>query len=144
MILVLLAHLQDTRAGLWDARSGGDGLPVMCSVWRHPSFQQLERLLPQLRRAEPTAWRAVHALYEQPSFRRRASCPRCGAVAPPGRVGQVHRHGQRAVPLQPRMVRVPRYPVAEADAIRAVAWLEGHWAGGVFIPDELRDGAAVA
>jgi hypothetical protein len=116
----------------------------MCSVWRHPSFQQLERLLPQLRRAEPTAWRAVHALYEQPSFRRRAWCPRCGKVAPPDRVGQVHRHGHRTVPLQPRMVRVPRYPVAEADAIRAVAWLEGHWAGGVFIPDELRDVAAVA
>jgi hypothetical protein len=42
------------------------------------------------------------------------------------------------------MVRVPRYPVAEADVARAVAWLEEHWAGGVFIPDELRAVAAVA
>jgi hypothetical protein len=42
------------------------------------------------------------------------------------------------------MVRAPRYPVAEADAARAVAWLEAHWSGGVFIPDELREAAAVA
>ena len=104
----------------------------------------LERLLPQLRRAEPRAWRAVYALYEQSSFRRRAWCPRCGAVAAPDHIGLVHRHGRRTVALQPRMVRVPLYVVDDADVGQGVGWLEAHWRGEVLVPEERRDEAAVA
>jgi hypothetical protein len=143
-IRVLLLHLADVRHGLWDGRAEGGGPLLMCSVWNSPAYRRLERLLPQLRRAEPRSWRAVHALYEQPSFRRRAWCPRCGGVAPPDHIGFVHWHGRRTVPLQPRMVRQPRYPVAEVDVARAVRWLDEHWGGVVFIPDELRDIVAVA
>ena len=41
------------------------------------------------------------------------------------------------------MVRVPLYAVDEVDVARAVRWLDQHWGGAVFIPDELRDVAAV-
>ena len=68
----------------------------------------------------------------------------CCAVASPDHIGLVHRRGRRTVPLVPRTVRVPLYQVAEVDVARAVRWLDEHWGGGVFIPDELRDVAAVA
>ena len=115
----------------------------MCSVWNSPPYRRLERLLPRLRSAEPLAWRVVHALYEQPSFRRRAWRPRCHGVTSPEHVGQLHKH-RRAVALVPRMIRVPLYPVAAVDVERAVRWLDEHWGDAVFIPDELRDVAAVA
>lgn len=142
-IRVLLLHLADCRAGLWDARADGGGLPLMCSVWRHPSYQRLERLLPELRRAEPRAWKALHATYEQPQFRRRAVCPRCDGVERPEHVGRTHRHGRKVVTLAPRMVR--QYPVAQADVERGVAWLDSAWgSGGAFVPEELRNVTAVA
>ena len=53
---MLLQHLQDTRAGLWDGRAEGGGASLMCSVWNSPAYQRLERLLPRLRSAEPLAW----------------------------------------------------------------------------------------
>ena len=70
-------------------------------------------------------------------------CPRCRGVASPEHVGQLHKH-RRAVALVPRMIRVPLYPVAAVDVERAVRWLDEHWGDAVFIPDELRDVAAVA
>ena len=144
-ITVLLLHLVDVRHGLWDGRADGGGGRLMCSVCNTPSYQRLERLLPRLRRAEPRAWQALHALYEQPSFRRRAVCVRCGAEEPPSRLGEVHRHGRTTVTLVARMVRVPLYPVAEADVARGIAWLEEQWGDvGVFIPQELREVSAVA
>jgi hypothetical protein len=35
------------------------------------------------------------------------------------------------------MVRVPLYPVEQADVDGAIGWLDDHWHGGVFLPDEL-------
>ena len=46
--------------------------------------------------------------------------------------------------LVPRMIRVPLYPVEQADVERAVAWLDEQWGGAVYVPDELREVAAVA
>ena len=116
----------------------------MCSVWNSPSYRRLEALLPQLRRAEPRAWKACFALYEHPSYRRRAWCPRCHGVTSPEHVGQLHKH-RRAVALVPKMIRVPLYPVEQADVERAVSWLDVHWGSGVVVvPGELRDVAAVA
>ena len=57
---------------------------------------------------------------------------------------QVHRYGSRAVTLQGRMVRVPLFPVEQADMELAIRWLDQHWCGGGVHPHELRDVAAVA
>jgi hypothetical protein len=42
------------------------------------------------------------------------------------------------------MTRVPLYPVQARDVDDAIGWLDEHWRGGVFIPDELLGLAAVA
>lgn len=141
---ILLAHYQDVQFGLWDSRSGGDGVPIQCNVARHPSYRRIAQLLPLLRQAEPRAWRAVVATYVYPSFRRRGWCARCGAVVPPEQIGEVHRHGRKVVALQARMIRTPLYPVESADVERAIRWLDEQWGGAVYVPDELRDVAAVA
>ena len=48
----------------------------------------------------------------------------------------------KAVTLVPRM---PLYPIAQADVERGIDyWLDSHWDGGVFVPDELREVAVVA
>jgi hypothetical protein len=109
-----------------------------------PAYQELERLLPLLRADAPAAHKAVVAMFVYLSFRRRAVCPRCGAVAPPHAIGQPHRHGRKTVALVPRMVRVPMFPVEDEDVEAAVAWLEAHWRGEPFIPEELQGVAAVA
>ena len=42
-----------------------------------------------------------------------------------------------------RMVRMPLYPV-ERHVDGAIVWLDDHWRGGVFVPDELLPLVAVA
>lgn len=42
------------------------------------------------------------------------------------------------------MVRQPLYPVEQGDVDNAIGWLDDHWRGGVFVPDELMPLVAVA
>jgi len=35
------------------------------------------------------------------------------------------------------MVRVPLYPLEASEVSGAIGWLDEHWRGGVFVPDEL-------
>lgn len=70
--------------------------------------------------------------------------PSLRRVAPPDRIGEVHKHGQKAVALQARMIRTPLYPVEQADVESALRWLDEQWGGAVYVPDELRNVAAVA
>ena len=57
----------------------------------------------------------------------------------------MHKHGSRTVALQARMIRTPLYPVEPVDVERAIRWLdESCPPGAVYVPDELRDVAAVA
>ena len=46
--------------------------------------------------------------------------------------------------IQAKMVRTPLYPVEPVDVERAIRWLDEQWGGAVYVPDELRDVAAVA
>jgi hypothetical protein len=67
------------------------------------------------------------SMYVYPRFVRRAVCPKCGRVAAPAAVGEVHRHGSKSVLLVARMVRVPLYPVEQRDVDGAIVWLDDHW-----------------
>jgi hypothetical protein len=58
-------------------------------------------------------------------------------VYAPEKVGELHAHGRKTVVLVPRMMRVPLYPVDERHPDAAVAWLDEHWRGEPFVPDEL-------
>ena len=42
------------------------------------------------------------------------------------------------------MTRQPLYPMKQADVDGAIGWLDDHWRGGVFVPDELLPLVAVA
>jgi hypothetical protein len=77
-IAFLLAHYSDVLAGVRDRGLGGDHLPLMCSAWNHPSYQELERLLPLLGYDMRRLYRAVMGTYVYPRFVCRAVCPRCG------------------------------------------------------------------
>jgi hypothetical protein len=144
-IAFLLAHYSDVLAGVRDRGLGGDHLRLMCRAWNAPSCQELERQLPLLRVEAPRFYRAVIGSFVHPRFVRRAVCPRCGAVKPPNLVGELHQHGNRkSAAFIARMVRVPLYPVEERDVDGAIGWLDEHWRGGVFVPDELLPLVAVA
>jgi hypothetical protein len=137
-IAFLLENFHDVLAGVRDRGSGGDHIPLMCRVWNHPSYQELERLLPLLGVDARPLYRAVVGTFVYPRFVRRAVCPRCGTVKPPGLVGELHAHkGRRSAAFVPRMTRVPLYPVEPADVDGAIGWLEENWRGDVYVPDEL-------
>ena len=95
-------------------------------------------MLPLLSTAARPLYRAVVALYVHPPFVRRAVCPKCGAVKPPNLVGELHPHGNRKSGVfVARITRQPLYPVDERDVDDAIGWLDEHWRGGVFVPNEL-------
>ena len=76
---------------------------------------------------------------------RRAVCPKCGTVKPPSLVGELHTHQNRkSAAFIARMYRVPLYPVRPRYVDDAIAWLDEHWHGGVFVPDDLLPPVAVA
>jgi len=143
-IAFLLEHYADVLAGLYDDRSDGQSVRLMCSSWNHPSYQELERLLPLLAARSTAAYHAVVATYKYPSFRRKAWCPRCQQAAPAERIGSLHSHGSRTVALVPRMVREPLYPVDERLLPLVLAWLDREWQGNPFVPNELLPVGAVA
>jgi hypothetical protein len=144
-IAFLLEHFRDVLAGVRDQGSGDAvHLRLMSRVWNHPSYQEIERLLPILSRTARPFYRAVIGVCVYPRFVRRAVCPACDRVAPPDEVGEIHRHGRKHVVLVARMVRVPLYPVERRDVDGALEWFDGHWRGGVFVPDELLPLVAVA
>jgi hypothetical protein len=66
-------------------------------------------------------------------------------VKPPQLIGELHIHQNRkTTAFIARMTRVPLYPVRERDVDDAIGWLDEHWRGGVFVPDELLPLVAVA
>jgi hypothetical protein len=76
-------------------------------------------------------------MYVYPRFVRRAVCARCGAVSAPEHVGELHTHKQRGVVLVARMTREPLFPVEQRNVDGALEWLDEHWQGEPYIPDEL-------
>lgn len=53
----------------------------MCRAWNHPSYQELERLLPDLRSEQPAlAWHLTKTYFGP--RRRVLECPRCKGVVP--------------------------------------------------------------
>jgi hypothetical protein len=144
-IAFLLEHFHDVLAGVRDRGSGGENLPLMCSAWNAPSYQELERLLPLLGASARPLYRAVMGMYVHPRFVRRAVCPRCGTVKAPSFVGELHRHSHgKSAAFVARMTRVPLYPVEQRDVDGALVWLDDHWRGEPYVPEELLPLVAVA
>jgi hypothetical protein len=143
-ITFLLEHFHDVLAGVRDKGLGGEHVPLMCRAWNGVSYQELERLLLLLSADARPLYRAVVGLYVYPRFVRRAVCPKA-VPSKPTLVGELHFHQNRkSATFIARMVRVPLYPVEQRDVDAAIVWLDEHWRGGVFVPDELLPLVAVA
>jgi hypothetical protein len=135
-IAFLLEHLEDVRYGVRDKGSAGEHIPLMCRAWNHPSYRQLEKLLPELRAEQPAlAWHLSKTYFG--GRRRVLQCPRCNGVVPAWSSANFHKHGGKNVALAPRVLRVVPLEVRRELVAQAIAWLDERWRGGVFVPDEL-------
>jgi hypothetical protein len=101
-----------------------------------PCYQELERLLPLLRSERPRlAWHLSHTYFAP--RRRVLVCPRCSLRLDLWASASFHRHGRSNVALVPRVLRVVPLEVRAELVVAALGWLDGHWRGDVFVPDEL-------
>jgi hypothetical protein len=73
-----------------------------------------------------------------------ARLPRCESRVDIWSSTTTHRHGRKNVSLVPRVVRVVPKQVRPVLVAVALAWLEQHWRGGVYVPDELLPLVSVA
>ena len=108
----------------------------MCAAWNGPSYRELERLLPFLLAEQPRLASHLSRTYFAPR-RRVLTCPRCSWQTDIWASASFHRHGRTNVALVPRVLRVVPFGVQAELVEEALAWLDEHWQGGVFVPDEL-------
>jgi hypothetical protein len=136
-IIVLLDHYVDVENGLQDrAFRTDDFLPRMCRSWSHPSYVELRRLIGLMQSSEPRLYWHLAERYFRYVERRVAYCPRCTAIYPAAKVGDLHKHGQKAIALVPRVMR-QHLPVSKRVVDKAIAWLEQSFVGEPFVPDDL-------
>lgn len=131
-----------------DVRAAGDhGYPRVCPVLNHPSYRELERLLPMLRDHDPVVyWDVAQRYLYAPSkvVLRCSSCgpkpdhPSYGLLHPKDEVmgaDRWHNHGRTVVQLRPARVRVPSKAIEPKHLTVGIAWLEENWRGEPFVPD---------
>lgn len=138
-IALMLEWYVDVESGMRDELGTGEpGLSLMCRAWRVPAqgYPELDYQLGQLKTQEPGLYRHLAWWYFHSTRRRALVCPRCNVVMHHSR--NFHQHGRTAVAVVPRMLRVSQPWVRKAVVEQAVDWLEQHWRGSVFVPDELR------
>jgi hypothetical protein len=135
-IAFLLEHLEDLRAGVRDRGAGAVHIPLMCAAWNSPSYRELERLLTLLLAERPRLASHLSRTYFAPR-RRMLSCPRCDGRVEVWSSASFHRHGGRNVALVPRVLRVVPLAVRAEVVEDALAWLDEHWQGDIFVPNEL-------
>ncbi|MBA2707504.1 MAG: hypothetical protein H0U59_06850, partial [Gemmatimonadaceae bacterium] len=131
-IRFLLEHLEDVRSGVRD-RGGesGEHLPLMCRAWNSASYQELERLLPALRREQPRlAWHVVKTFFAP--RRQVLQCPRCRGVMPSWSSVNFHKHNHTNVAVVPRVLRMVPGEVQGEIVERGIGWLDEHWRGDVY------------
>jgi len=138
-IVVLLEHYVDVVEGLRDRLGSGEHIPLMCRAWRVPSegYPELDHQLGLMRSTAPTLYWHLAQTYFHSTRRRVLYCPRCRAVLPSWSSTNFHRHGHATVAVVPRVVRITSPNVQVRSVDDAVDWLERHWRGEVFVPDEL-------
>lgn len=138
----LLDHLVEVRQPCYATGSSeGDGSGVigMPRAWRHPSYRKLETIL-------AFGYHLVTFNQASPDFRRNflsleawyLRCIRIPKVSEPKTV----RRGKEIVDL-PRTVRM--HVVRKADpalVLIALEWVDGHFPGEPFVPDEILEPVA--
>lgn len=140
-IVFLLENYLDVLQGIQDGAGLGDGdvLALMCRAWNHRSYRELEALRKRMRDEEPFTYWHLAETYFRCTFRRVKVCadPKCSAEAPPWTDAPFHKHGRRHVPFIPGITRVVSLAVNTDRVAEGIAWLDEHWHGEPFIPDDL-------
>ena len=128
-VRILLEYLVEVREGIRETKFRRDGeyLDLMCQAWNEPAYQELERLLPLLRWADPSLYWHVCERWLRYGEVRRAWCRKCGPH-PAHHSGRVHAHPPgKAVTLVPRIVRSWHPDMDPKIAERGVEWLASHF-----------------
>ena len=137
-IALMLEWYVDVVSGMRDELGTGErGLQLMCRAWRVPEqgYPELDYQLHQMKGQQPNLYKHLVWYYIYSTKKRAQVCPRCNTVMHHTR--NFHQHGRNSVAVVPRMLRVRQPWVRQAVVDDAVDWLEQHWRGGVFLPDEL-------
>ena len=142
-IVVLLENYVDVEAGLRDQRGDGERLPLMCRPWNSPKegYPELDRQLGVMRTEQPRLYWHLAETYFRATQRRVLECPRCRGVVPTWSTTNFHKHSHSNVAVVPRVIRVTVQGVRTQSVDAAIDWLEQHWRGAVFLPDELLSAA---
>jgi hypothetical protein len=99
----------------------------MCKAWNSPPYQELERLLPLMRGAEPLAYWHLSERWLRYGEVRRAWCRKCGSH-PATEIGKIHAHRPgRSVTLRPLIERSWHPHMDPHIAERGVDWLTQHF-----------------
>jgi hypothetical protein len=143
-IVVLLENYLDVVNGLRDRMGTGEHIPLMCRSWNKPKqgYPELERLLSILKLEQRELHRHLAEQYARAPMRRVLVCPRCRGIQPTWSSVNFHKHGHSNVAVVPRVIRVLPAWVEAQKVELAIGWLDEHWNGEVFLPDELRPKAA--
>jgi hypothetical protein len=141
-IILLLDNYVDVVNGLRDRLGNGEHIPLMCRAFNHPSYRELERLRILMRDTEGGMYWHLTRTYFNGEKRRVLQCPRCQGTMPAWSSVNFHKHGRTNVAVVPRVLRVYPQGVRQARVNDAVAWLDEHWVGEPFIPDDLLAAAA--
>ena len=113
----------------------------MCRPWNKPrqGYPELERLRLQLRRRQPELYLHLANRYFNYTTRRILTCanPTCTITYPAWATINFHTHGRKHHPLIPRIQRIT--PLVDDRLVtQAINWLDTHWHGEPFLPDELK------
>ena len=144
-ILVLLENYLDVIQGLQDSGiSDGDVIWRMCRAYSHPSYRELERLRKVLRDSEPFIYWHLAETYFRASVLPAKVCPHCWDTLkkrtewwPPHLGPDFHRHGGKTVSLVLRPVRRISQAIRPECVEQAVAWIDDHFRGEPFVPDDV-------
>lgn len=118
-------------------------------IIRHPSYVELERLLPLLRSAKPEVYWDIVQRYLYAPQKIVYRCPRCGpnphslaaglphhkdTPQPPFGEDIDHKHSGKLYSLRPTRVR-DNWAISAANLEAGIAWLDENWVGEPFVPD---------
>lgn len=149
IIATLLEWYEAVRESWNDGLGAGDyGLPMLCPVYNHPSYRELDRLLDEMRSAEPVIYWNIAQRYVYAPTKVVLRCPRCGpkperieaSLLHPRDALQAtedlhHKHGGTLVKLNPVRVRVPSQAIRPELISAGIEWLDERWMGEPFVPD---------
>lgn len=141
----LLYFYVDVEVGLQDrAYRSDDFLPRMSRAWNHPSYKELRRLIRLMQDTEPFLYWHISETFFRYQEVRVAECPKCGRQYAPTLgwdedkdEGGFCKHGSGAVRLRPKTIRKISKAVRPFERELGIAWLERHFQGEPFIPDDL-------